>query len=187
MGTGTREAGMKLRLHWPDETVLLSYQLTLMRVLVLFGLMSSGLWGLWRWVDGQEQQRRCIQGLQRLYKALEFYEFERGRLPIALPCSDSAYRDEQSLLHKLSPFFADRHDLLCPATPATLRKADMTYVWNTELNGKQLKDFNPPAWVMTEAQALAPALPKPHGRFYHVLYTDGTIRQVRDAPFALAR
>ena len=126
----------------------------------------------------------CQANLRTLYRAMEMYEMERGALPKLSFFPDNPTEDLDSLRVVLESHGASGTACLCPSGPASLRELGLTYVWNTQLNGRKIHRGGERTWMLMDIQALSPDVPAPHLRRYHVLYSDGQVDRIAD-PHAL--
>jgi hypothetical protein len=123
---------------------------------------------------------RCSDQLSRIYQALELFEMDRGSLPRLASFPDEPMTDPDSIRVVLEEYGVDPNVWVCPTAHATVANLGMSYVWNTKLNGLNLRDFEERQWVLIEINALSPDVPAPHIGHYNVLFTDGTVERVRD-------
>jgi len=123
---------------------------------------------------------RCADQLTRIYQALELYEMDRGTLPRLAFYPDEPMTDPDSIRVVLEEYGVDPGVWVCPAAHAKVANQGLTYVWNTQLNGSNLRSFEERQWVLVEINALSTDIPAPHIGYCNVLYTDGKVERVRD-------
>lgn len=151
----------------------------LLAVVIALSILGAGIGLL---VQDQLMARQCEARLRGLYTALEQYEIDRGLLPHLALFPDDPKQDSNSLLAALASYIASPELYICPATPQICRDTGLSYIWNVKLNGRKLREDREPLWMLTEINALSQEVPAPHGRCYHILYTDGTIRHSKQPP-----
>jgi len=122
---------------------------------------------------------RCADQLTRIYQALELFEMERGALPRLAYFPDEPMTDPDSIRVVLEEYGVDSSVWVCPAAHPKISNLGLSYVWNINLNGGNLKSYTERQWMLTEINALSPDVPSPHCTFYNVLYTDGTVERIR--------
>ena len=127
-------------------------------------------------------QRACELNLNRIYTALEQYEDEFGALPIMAYYPTDVRLDPESLHKVLEDYGLGLTNCVCPATASILRETGITYVWNTQANGKPLHSLEPPQWILVEMNVLSAKVPAPHRGRYNVLYSDGEVRREAQRP-----
>ena len=123
---------------------------------------------------------RCSDQLTRIYQALELFEMDRGSLPQLAYFPDEPLTDPDSIRVVLEEYGVDPQIWVCPTANSLISNLGMSYVWNTKLNGKNLRSFDERQWVLIEINALSPDVPTPHIGYYNVLFTDGTVERIRD-------
>lgn len=122
----------------------------------------------------------CDSNLKKVFRALELYEVDRGSLPTLAYFPSDPQNDADSIVVALESYGADSHICVCPAMHSVLRELGLTYIWNAALSGQHLHRNGPPVWVLVEMTAINSDLPTPHLGHYNVLFSDGTVRRVRD-------
>lgn len=127
-----------------------------------------------------DAQKECEENLQRIYRVLAFYEAKNDALPLLAYFPDDPQNDADSLYVIMESYSMDARICVCPAVHSTLRNQGLTYIWNTQLSGVPLPDDGPPQWMLVEMTAISGEVPAPHLRSYNVLYTDGTVKRVKD-------
>ncbi len=128
------------------------------------------------------EARQCRSNLAAIFRGIELHESSRGVLPRLSFFPDNPFDGETSLRAVLGKFAVDSEAFVCPGCRARLRGLGLTYVWNVELNARRRADFAEPEWMLTEINALNPRLDRPHPFHYNVLYTDGSVRKLRQPP-----
>ncbi|MBN1269532.1 MAG: hypothetical protein JXB04_08095, partial [Kiritimatiellae bacterium] len=95
---------------------------------------------------------------------------------------EDARQDHESLRVLIEREGVSGEICVCPSSPALVREAGLSYVWNGRLNGQKLAGRSRPEWMLIEIHALSDQVPTPHGGGYHVLYTDGSVARVSEPP-----
>lgn len=124
--------------------------------------------------------RECADNLRSVYRALEVYEIERGTLPSLAYFPDHPMEDSDSLRVVLEPYGLAPEKCVCPASHPVQRAEGLTYLWNVRLNGKRIPRGAQATWMLVDMNALSSDVPAPHWGGYHVLYSDGTVRRIRN-------
>lgn len=151
--------------------------------LVVVVLLVAGLAaGIAYYVRQRVLQRRCAEHLHQVYSAIELYEIDRGTLPRLAFFPDEPKQDNDSMLVALRTYGTGEPVYVCPALPPRHRALGLTYVWNVQLNGKKLHGPGAPSWMLVEVSAVSRDVPAPHLGKYNVLYTDGSVQALRNAP-----
>ena len=119
---------------------------------------------------GKEAQ--CLNNLRQIYMAVRMFEMDHGCLPSAkfFPSSPS---DPKGIHNILKDYGANRNIFFCPALPEQLNKYGTNYIWNDNVNGKDLSSLPSSTWLMTEMTAVSKRIPPPHGWGFGILYIDG--------------
>ena len=130
----------------------------------------------WGSLQKFRRQRACESNLLKIYAALEQYEYEAGVLPEMAYYPDDVRLDPESMYSILEPYGLAATNCVCPGCAAVLQDTGITYVWNTQVNGKPLRSLDPPQWLVVEMNALSAKVPAPHWGRYNVLYSDGKVR-----------
>ena len=123
---------------------------------------------------------RCSDQLTRIYQALELFEMDRGTLPRLAFYPDEPMTDPDSIRVVLEEYGVDPTVWICPAAHRRVSSTGLTYIWNAQLNGSNLRSYDERQWVLVEINALSKDVDAPHLRYYNVLYTDGKVERVRD-------
>ncbi|HMO04469.1 MAG TPA: hypothetical protein PKC67_09040 [Kiritimatiellia bacterium] len=123
---------------------------------------------------------QCAEQLTRIYQALELFELDRGALPKLAFYPDDPMTDPDSIRVVLEEYGVDPSAWICPASHPAIANLGLSYIWNTRLNGANLRSFTDRQWVLIEINALSPDVPAPHLGTYNVLYSDGTVERIRD-------
>ncbi|MEM7393436.1 MAG: hypothetical protein AAF492_13915, partial [Verrucomicrobiota bacterium] len=118
---------------------------------------------------------RCLENLKQIYLAIGLYEFDTGLLPNLSFYPDRPKEDATSLRVVLEKYGATGKSYLCPSSHGLVRDTGLSYVWNVALNGRTLKEFKDPVWMLVEVNAVSEEVPPPHLGRYHILYTDGQV------------
>ena len=126
--------------------------------------------------------RQCREQLQRIYAALELYEFNEGRLPELDFYPNSPLTGSESILTALSQYGLQASDCVCPACGSAIRESGLSYLWNPKLKNRPLGSNRQPEWMLVEIQAMNPEIDPPHLGHYHVLYSDGEVKSVSTIP-----
>jgi hypothetical protein len=161
-------------------------------VLLLFLLaVGIAIGGLFLVLSQSTRDRqRCEDNLKKVYAALDEYRTQNGRWPQLAYFPDDpmklSFRTNDSLAVTgsmrliLANYLDDPKVCVCPAMHPVLREKGLTYVWNTSLNAAPLPAAGQPKWMLVEMTAVGTGLPAPHFGYYNVLYTDGSVRRVKD-------
>ncbi|HMO52334.1 MAG TPA: hypothetical protein PKE26_14240 [Kiritimatiellia bacterium] len=144
---------------------------------VLMFLLIGGIYYLLMQISGAV---RCGEQLRRIFQALELYEMTHGALPRLAFFPDEPMTDADSLRVVLEAYGLDSEVWICPSSHPAIAQTGMSYVWNTRLNGRNLRDLAERQWMLVEINALSPDVPTPHLGYYNVLYTDGKVERIRD-------
>lgn len=155
---------------------------TLAELLVVLFLLACMAGAAWHISHQVLMRKQCKRNLYTIYNALELYEIDRGTLPRLAFFPDKPRTDPDSPLVVLRPYCSDPSVFVCPSAPDHYRQTGLTYIWNVNLNGRKMRGVEPPAWIMTELQALEDTVPAPHLGIYNVLYTDGHVRKMKAPP-----
>jgi len=155
---------------------------SLVELLVVLGLLICMAGIIYFFAHQVMMRKHCKKNLREIYKALELYEMDRGILPRLAFFPDDPKTDNDSLVVALKPYSPGGDIYVCPAAPAYHRALGLTYIWNTDLNGRKLQSSEAPTWVLTEMRALSPSVPKPHMGLYNILYTDGSVKKSKEPP-----
>lgn len=123
---------------------------------------------------------QCADNLNRIYQALEVFEMERGSLPRLAFYPDEPMTDPDSIRVVLEEYGVDNAVWVCPASHPKIANLGLSYIWNTRLNGANLRSFTERQWMLIEINALSEDVPAPHFGFYNVLYTDGKVERIDD-------
>ncbi|HMP90459.1 MAG TPA: hypothetical protein PJ991_09665 [Kiritimatiellia bacterium] len=123
---------------------------------------------------------RCTEQLTRIYQALELFEMDRGALPRLAFYPDEPMTDPDSIRVVLEEYGVDPTVWICPSAHRKVSATGLTYVWNSRLNGANLRSFGERQWMLIEINALSTDVNAPHLRYYNVLYTDGKVERIRD-------
>lgn len=152
------------------------------RLMLLFLLsVGTAVAGLFYLLSQQAADRRtCESNLKRIFRALEACEVDRGSLPSLAYFPADPINDAESLPVALESYGADPQACVCPALHAVLRDMGLTYVWNIALSSKRIPRDGEPVWMIVEMTAINADLPAPHVGFYNVLFSDGSVRRVRN-------
>lgn len=148
-------------------------------LVVLLGLLGWGGVRIWQ---GERHARDCMAQLRQFYIALELYELDYGRLPHMAFYPDDAWLDPHSLLVVLDPYGVTSEMGLCPHSHHRIRKRGLSYVWNTEANGRSLQELDPDMWLITGINALSHQVRRPHIGRHITLYADGRVLRSRRPP-----
>lgn len=122
---------------------------------------------------------KCEDQLTRIYQALELFEMDRGSLPRLAFYPDEPMTDPDSIRVVLEEYGVDPGVWVCPSANPKVANLGLSYVWNTALNGSNLRSYAERQWMLVEINALSEEVPSPHCSFYNVLYTDGTVARIR--------
>ena len=122
----------------------------------------------------------CSEQLTRIYQALELFEMDRGSLPRLAFYPDEPMSDPDSIRVVLEEYGIDPSTWVCPSAHPMIVNLGLSYIWNTRLNGANLRSFTERHWMLIEINALSDDVPAPHFGYYNVLYTDGTIERISD-------
>lgn len=122
----------------------------------------------------------CADNLKSIYRALELYEMERGVLPTLAYYPDHPLEDSDSLRVVLEPYGLTGARCLCPHARSVQRDEGLTYLWNVSLNGQRIPRDKEPVWMLVDMNALSDDVPAPHLGRYNALFTDGTVKRIRD-------
>ncbi len=123
---------------------------------------------------------QCSDQLIRIYQALELFEMDRGSLPHLAFYPDEPMTDPDSIRVVLEEYGVDPHAWVCPASHPLITNLGLSYIWNTRLNGANLRGFDERQWMLIEVNALSDDVPAPHLGYYNVLYSDGKVERISD-------
>ncbi len=129
------------------------------------------------------QMRRatqCAAQLQSIYRALELYEMDRGTLPTLAYFPDLPMEDADSLRVALEPYGLAPDRCICPQSKPIQRAEGLTYLWNVQLNGQRLPRGADAVWMLVDMNALSDDVPAPHLGRYNALFSDGSVRRIRN-------
>lgn len=132
------------------------------------------------YVTEARKAARCADQLRAIYRALEMYEMERGSLPQLAYYPDSPLEDPDSLRTVLEAYGLDPEYCVCPASRRIQRAEGLTYLWNVKLNGLRIPRGGQPVWMLVDMEALGGGVPAPHFGGYNVLFSDGSVRRLRE-------
>ena len=150
--------------------------------LVIIVMVTSLVVGLRMLNQRLNHTRQCREQLQRIYSALELYEFNVGRLPDLDFYPNSPLTGSESILTALAKYGLQPADCVCPSCGSAIRESGLSYLWNPKLKNRPLGSNKQPEWMLVEIQAMNPALDPPHLGHYHVLYSDGQVKSVNVIP-----
>ncbi len=154
---------------------------TLVTLMLLILLGSSG----YIFMQAESRTRECIRQLRHIYMALELYELDHGSLPHMAFYPHAPWLDADSMLVVLDPYAITSEIGLCPGAHEVVRYQGLGYIWNANLNGKELQAQDPDTWLVTEINALSEDVPRPHLGRHLVLYADGRVERTRRPPAGL--
>ena len=123
---------------------------------------------------------QCNENLTRIFQALELFEMDRGSLPRLAFFPEEPMTDPDSIRVVLEEYGVDPHAWVCPAAHPMIANLGLSYIWNTRLNGANLRGLEERQWMLIEINALSEDVPAPHLGYYNVLYTDGKVERIRD-------
>lgn len=122
---------------------------------------------------------QCAANLQQIYRALELYEMDRGTLPTLAYFPDQPMDDPDSLRVVLEPYGITPQHCICPASRPIQAAEGLTYLWNVRLNGKRIPRGTNAVWMLVDMNAISDDVPASHFGGYNVLFSDGTVRRIR--------
>lgn len=129
----------------------------------------------------------CRDNLTRIFEALEIHEMTHGALPHLAFYPAEPLTDTESICIVLEAYGIDPSTWICPSAPDVMTGTGLTYIWNTRLNGRSLRNLGERQWMLMELHGLDQTLPGPHFRSCNVLFTDGTVERVRNPAESIAR
>lgn len=150
------------------------------RILVLISALGILVSGLLIVLSQFRAAADCKDNLRAIFRALEHYELERGVLPTLAFYPDQPMEDSDSLRVVLEPYGLAGSRCLCPQARPILRKEGLTYLWNTRLNGQRIPRGGDAVWMLVDLHALSDEVPAPHFGRYHALFSDGSVRLIRN-------
>jgi prepilin-type processing-associated H-X9-DG protein len=153
----------------------------MLKVIALIALCILAIGAIYYALVQIAMGNECADHLRRIYHAMEMYETDRGTLPHLAFFPDNPEEDPDSLRTVLESYGVDGNVAACPAVADVLAELGLTYVWNTELNGRKLPGEGQRTWMLVDLNALSPDVPAPHMGRYNVLYTDGKVERVKYA------
>lgn len=121
---------------------------------------------------------RCSDHLANIYQAVELFEMDRGSLPTLALYPDEPLVDPDSIRVVLEEYGVDPLVWTCPSSHPKVAHLGLSYIWNTALNGSNLKSYENRHWMLIEINALSEDVPASHFGYYNVLYTDGTVERI---------
>ena len=148
--------------------------------ILLLGVGAVALVGLFTVTGAMRKSQQCKGRLEQIHRALELYEIERGTLPSLAFYPDDPREGLDSLRGALEHYGVDDETCICPGEARTVREAGQTFLWNAALSGRKMPRGETPVWMLVEISALSADVPSPHWGGYHALFTDGSIRTIRD-------
>ncbi len=122
----------------------------------------------------------CEANLTKIYRALDLYEADRGKLPPLAFYPDEPMDDAASLRVALASYGVEADACICPCHPRILKETGLTYIWNATLSDKPIPRSGEPVWMVVDMTALSGEVPSPHYGGYRALFSDGVVRTVRD-------
>ncbi len=152
----------------------------LAKFIILLAVGALALAILFQVTSSVRAEQLCESRLQRIHRALELYEIERGTLPQLSFYPDDPREGPDSLRGALENYGVEYETCVCPRAPRLLREAGQTYLWNARLSGQKMPRGSTPVWMLVDMAALSSDVPAPHWDGYHVLFSDGSVKRVRD-------
>lgn len=152
------------------------------RVCFIAAAAALVIMGLLYILTQMRRAAQCSAHLQSIYRALELYEMDRGTLPTLAYFPDQPLEDTDSLRVVLEPYGLVPDRCICPQSRPIQRAEGLTYLWNVQLNGQRLPRGADAVWMLVDMNALSADVPAPHFGRYHALFSDGSVRRIRD-PF----
>lgn len=129
---------------------------------------------------------QCRDQLINIYRALEVYEMSHGTLPRLAFYPEEPNSDLDSMSVTLEAYGLEPSTWICPSSHEIIANTGLSYIWNTRLNGRKLRDAAEPQWLIAEINALSPDVPRPHLGYCNVLFTDGSVKRVRNPASEIA-
>ena len=118
------------------------------------------------------RQTECLNNLVQIYKAVDMFETDHGKLPAAafFPATASDPKNLALLLKD----YTSSGIFFCPSLPNDLRSRAITYLWNDSYSGKPSSGGSN-TWLMTEMTAISSQISPPHpgDKGYSILFADG--------------
>ena len=150
------------------------------KFLLLVGTSAAAVAALFVVTGTMRKNQQCEGRLGQIHRALELYEIERGTLPALAFYPDDPREGADSLRGALEHYGVEYETCICPAEAQVIRDAGQTFLWNAALSGRKMPRGGTSVWMLVEISALTADVPAPHWGGYHVLYSDGQVRTVRD-------
>jgi prepilin-type processing-associated H-X9-DG protein len=151
---------------------------TLLKLLTLVVVIALIMGALYYILIEARHTVACRENLRRIYHALEIHDMSYGALPRLEFFSNQPLSDPESICVALEAYGLPAEVWTCPASPPVLKAGGLTYLWNTELNGRSLRSIRERTWMMMDMQALSDDVARPHIGYCNVLFTDGTIERI---------
>ena len=150
------------------------------KFIALLGAAAICVGSIFALTGAMHRSQQCTSRLTLIHRALELYEIERGTLPPLAFFPDDPREGADSLRVVLEHYGVEQETCVCPGEPRLLRESGQTYLWNASLSGKKMPRGAAPVWMLVESSAISRDVPAPHWGGYHVLYSDGQVRTIRD-------
>jgi prepilin-type processing-associated H-X9-DG protein len=152
----------------------------IVRILGLLLVIAAVVGALFYVLGQVRRTATCADQLKSIYRALELYEMERGVLPSLAFYPDHALEDLDSLRVVLEPYGVSGARCICPSARPVQRAEGLTYLWNVSLNGQRMPRESEAVWMLVDMNALSDDVPSPHLGRYNALFSDGSVRRIRD-------
>jgi len=150
-----------------------------LKIIVLTGVLAAVMALIYIVLIQAARTVTCRDQLTRIYQALEVYEMSHGAMPRLAFYPEQPLSDIESICVALEAYGLEPETWVCPGSHRVIANTGLSYIWNTRLNGRSLRSFREPQWLLAEIHALAPDVPRPHLGYCNVLFTDGSIQRVR--------
>lgn len=152
---------------------------------IMTTLASGGAGAAWG-VRSKAHETEMRVYMKQMYTAIQMFCGDHDdKLPRADFYPDTrrdanaCTKSRRSIVVQLGGYVGDNRIFVASEAPEKFKKAGLTYVWNTAVNGKQLDQLPPKTWLLMDMNAAAYAIPDlvPRSKNgYLVLWSDGSVK-----------
>ncbi|MCH2176483.1 MAG: hypothetical protein MK193_12225 [Lentisphaeria bacterium] len=149
---------------------------TLVEVAAVTAIVSSLPSSSYSGVKKQAEQIKCQSQLRSIGQQIAMNSMMGGNPKASFYPKNSNARDSiKKQLGGASKLW------ICPTMPDKLKKTGLTYIYNSNLSGKESR--NPSKdWILIEMTAVSKKAPFPHPKGFNILYADGHVESSKKLP-----